>query len=223
MANTSRDDSEPRPEFMVALGLMPPYTVEDVKRAYFEKARTAHPDGGGSVETFVKLHDAYVKATEFAGQRASHIEWLGGWVEQYAQQQAIAEEVFSRGGNVEIEKPKTVTASIGADFGHVLERMIGIAMRGRSFGDADVEYLTSRAEWLKTIRYLDLSGSQVTDKSVERLTVFSGLERIDLSDTATTAAVLPRLQTLSKLKELRLAGTRIGFWPRWKMRRWLKQ
>ena len=35
-----------RPEFMAILGLLPPYSREDVKRAYLAKVRTAHPDHG---------------------------------------------------------------------------------------------------------------------------------------------------------------------------------
>ena len=41
-----------RLEFLGILGLAPPVTEEDVKQAYLVKARTAHPDQGGSVEKF---------------------------------------------------------------------------------------------------------------------------------------------------------------------------
>ena len=38
--------------FMVLLGLLPPYTLDDVKRAYLDKVRTAHPDHGGDLDDF---------------------------------------------------------------------------------------------------------------------------------------------------------------------------
>ena len=43
-----------RPPFMVTLGLLPPYTREDIQAAYHEKAKTTHPDRGGSHEQHVK-------------------------------------------------------------------------------------------------------------------------------------------------------------------------
>src|SRR4029079_17625433 len=55
-----------RPEFMVTLGLLPPYSAEDIKAAYFEKARAAHPDLGGTAQDFIRLQDAYQKAVEYA-------------------------------------------------------------------------------------------------------------------------------------------------------------
>ena len=56
---------------MVTLGLLPPYSAEDIKAAYFEKARAAHPDLGGTAQDFIRLQDAYQKAVEYAGLRAS--------------------------------------------------------------------------------------------------------------------------------------------------------
>ena len=46
-----------RPPFMVTLGLLPPYTREDIQEAYHEKAKTTHPDRGGSASDFEKLPD----------------------------------------------------------------------------------------------------------------------------------------------------------------------
>jgi hypothetical protein len=50
---------------MVTLGLLPPYTREDVQAAYREKAKTTHPDSGGSAIDFKKLHEAYEQAQEY--------------------------------------------------------------------------------------------------------------------------------------------------------------
>lgn len=45
-----------------ALGLQPGAPKTEVKRAFREKARAAHPDGGGSAEAFQQLRDAYKDA-----------------------------------------------------------------------------------------------------------------------------------------------------------------
>ena len=37
---------------MVTLGLLPPYTLEDIRAAYREKAKTLHPDRGGTPADF---------------------------------------------------------------------------------------------------------------------------------------------------------------------------
>ncbi len=55
-----------RPDFMVTLGLAPPYTVEDVKQAYLIKAKTAHPDTGGNAASFRRLQEAFGRASEAA-------------------------------------------------------------------------------------------------------------------------------------------------------------
>ena len=49
---------------MMTLGLLPPYTREDIQAAYREKAKTTHPDHGGSVTDFEELHEAYERAQQ---------------------------------------------------------------------------------------------------------------------------------------------------------------
>jgi hypothetical protein len=43
---------------LLVLGIAPPYSVDDVKRAYKRRARTAHPDAGGSHIEFIRLQEA---------------------------------------------------------------------------------------------------------------------------------------------------------------------
>ncbi len=50
------------PSYFVILGLTPPCTVDDVKRAYKRKARELHPDNGGSNDEFLALQHAYEQA-----------------------------------------------------------------------------------------------------------------------------------------------------------------
>ena len=60
MASSSSRDH--RPEFMVRLGLAPPYSIEDVKAAYRDQAKRAHPDHGGSSREFHALQEAFDRA-----------------------------------------------------------------------------------------------------------------------------------------------------------------
>jgi hypothetical protein len=63
-------------EFLTVLGLAPPVTEEDVKQAYLDKAKSAHPDRGGDVENFKRLQDAFEQATEYARFKAGRMQWL---------------------------------------------------------------------------------------------------------------------------------------------------
>jgi len=48
------------------LGLEPPATDEEVKRAYRERVKEVHPDHGGDVEAFERVREAYTVASERA-------------------------------------------------------------------------------------------------------------------------------------------------------------
>ena len=47
------------------LGLTPPYSAEQVRRAYRARSRDAHPDAGGSHADFVRLRRAYDQARRY--------------------------------------------------------------------------------------------------------------------------------------------------------------
>src|SRR5438309_6971086 len=90
------------PGFLVALGLLPPYTAEDVHMAYRDKAKQAHPDHGGSVGEFVKIQEAYERAQEYVKFCAGRRPWLAAQVERYVEQEELVALVSRRGGQVEI-------------------------------------------------------------------------------------------------------------------------
>lgn len=51
------------------LGLAPTATVQEIKHAFRQKAKIAHPDTGGNAETFKKLNEAYQLALKHAERR----------------------------------------------------------------------------------------------------------------------------------------------------------
>ena len=59
---TTSSTSQPIPACLATLNLALPCTVQDVKHAFRLKAKTAHPDTGGSNEAFQTLHRAYQEA-----------------------------------------------------------------------------------------------------------------------------------------------------------------
>src|SRR5579872_2920574 len=92
-----------RPEFMAVLGLLPPYTLDDVQKAYKARAREAHPDRGGANADFLRLREAYEQAQDYVKFIEGRRMWLAAQVEPYLQQQQIVAEIERRGGQVEIE------------------------------------------------------------------------------------------------------------------------
>ncbi len=205
---------------MATLGLLPPYTVEDVRMAYREKAKTLHPDRGGPVEEFRKLHEAYERATEYAQFRESRRHWLAAQVERFTVQEQIVAEVRRRGGRVELEEIDWVKQSIGEDFAAVTERLRGLSVRDQTDGDAFVQFLAAHRPALGYLRWLDLAGCRLSDEGLLRLREFKDLKRLNLAGTAISADGLKVLETLPQLEWLNLAGTAVGWWPRWRLR-WL--
>jgi hypothetical protein len=208
-----------RPEFMVTLGLLPPYTVEDVRRAYHAKARTAHPDAGGSAEEFIRLEQAFERALEYAKFHSGRIRWLSAQVERYARQDKVIAEVRRRGGEVEIEPIDWMKRTIGEDWAQVMDRLVGIRLRGHAGGDEVLKYLGEQAHALEFLRGLDVSGSHISDQGLSHLWPLQSLRRLDLSDTPITRHGLQVLRGLRQLRWLNLAGTAVGCWGRWRLRR----
>jgi hypothetical protein len=176
---------------MVTLGLLPPYTREDVQAAYREKAKTTHPDRGGSATDFENLHEAYERAQEYVRFHLNRRQWLAAQVERYAAQDMVVNEVRRLGGAIEVEQLDWMKRSFG-DFAVVTEMLRGIRLRGRADGDAFLKYLAEHAAALEYLLWLDLSGCQISDQGV--------------------------VEGVPNLEWLNLAGTSIGWWGRWRLR-----
>jgi hypothetical protein len=220
MSNSPHTDHlASRPEFLVLLGLVPPLTVEDVKQAYLEKAKTAHPDHGGSAEQFVQLHKAFEQATEYARFKAGRMQWLSQWVEQYAEQEQVVGEVKALGGSVEVDSSEWLATSIGADFATVLDRLIAIRLAGRRIDDRVLVNLAARRRTAAALERLELIDTQVTSVGLGQLQYFESLRHLDLSGTRVSRrAVQSILHDLRRLESIVLRNTGIGWWSRLRLR-----
>jgi hypothetical protein len=203
---------------MVTLGLLPPYTQEDIHAAYREKAKTAHPDRGGSATDFDELHEAYERAQEYVGFQLNRRQWLAAQVERYAAQDKVGNEIRRLGGTIEVEELDWMKRSFG-DFAVVTEMLRGVRFRGQADGDAFLEYLAEHAAALKDLLWLDVSGSQISDQGTLQLQALSSLRRLDLSGTPISVQALRVVKQLPNLEWLNLGGTSIGWWARWRLRR----
>jgi hypothetical protein len=213
MPNSITGEGEkPRPDFLVILGLLPPVTVDDVKQAYLEKAKTTHPDRGGNADEFVALQKAFEQATEYARFKASRMEWLSQWVGQYAEQEATIAEVQALGGSVEIAGNDLLGNSIGNDFATVLERLISMRLSGPRIDDAFLVSLASRRQTFASLQKLELIDTQVTSVGAQQLQYFGSLRHLDLTGTHVSLRTAQSLLgKLDQLETLVLHNSGIGW------------
>ena len=202
---------------MVTLGLLPPYTREDVQAAYHEKAKTAHPDRGGLAADFETLHQAYERAQEYVRFHSGRRQWLAAQVERYVAQERVVNEVHRHGGTSEVEQLDWIKRSFG-DFAVVTEMLRGIRLRDRAEGDAFLKYLAEHAAALEYLVWLDLSGSRISDQGILQLQALKSLRRLDVSRTPISNKALRVVEGLPDLEWLNLAGTATGWWARWRLR-----
>lgn len=214
----SQSDEPERPDFMVTLGLLPPYTPEDVRTAYRTKVLTAHPDRGGEAAVFHELQEAYERALQYVQFRSDRRGCVAAWVDPYLRQEQVTEEVRRLGGQVQVEQIDWMKRSFG-DFFTLLEQVRGIRLRGLADGDRFLQYLAEHRPALPHLIHLDLAGSRVSDEGVLRLREFELLRRLNLAGTPVSRKGLRILEALPNLEWLNLAGTSVGWWDRWRLRR----
>lgn len=207
-----------RPPFMAILGLLPPYTLEDIQAAYREKVKLAHPDRGGTAADFQTLHEAFERAQHYVKFHVDRRRWLAARVERYVEQEAVENEVRRLGGVVEVHQIDWIKQSFG-DFAVVTEMLRGIRLRGLADGDAFLTYLAKHATALAYLLWLDVSGSTISDDAVLRLQTITSLQSLDLSNTPISTKALKVVRGLSSLEWLNLGGTTISWWARWRLRR----
>jgi hypothetical protein len=216
---TSAHSDPARPDFMVNLGLVPPYTVEDVQMAYREKAKDVHPDRGGVAGDFIRLKESYERALEYLRFTPNRRQWLGDKVERYLAQEAVIAEVRRRGGQVTVQPVEWARSTFGPDFAQIMEQLTSIRLRNQSDGDALLEFLAPHQPALKHLVNLDLSGCRVSDEGLRHLWNLEALQNLDLANSPLTeSAALDLLQWLPALRFLNLADTPIGWWARRRLR-----
>ena len=212
--------SDGRPDFLVQLGLLLPCSPEDVKQAYLAKAKLAHPDAGGNTQQFIELQTAYERALEFTRFHSGRSRWLADSVEQYIEQEQVVAEIQRRGGAVELEHSDWLKNEIGEDFAQVLDRVAGIRLNRPEIGNDDIDYLVSQKRILKSLNWVDLRRSRVTNEGLLKLAAFPTLRKIDLRGTAIGNKGLKLVWALERLEWLGLTETKVNWFGRWRLRRW---
>jgi hypothetical protein len=208
MSNDSTNASTPfeRPACMVTLGLLPPYTPEDIEKAYLAKIKIIRPDLGGDREAFYAVQNAYVQAKEYVKFRGDRRGWIAKRMDEYLAVQEVIEQLNRFGAVVESDSLDWLEKSFG-DFAELSESVHGVTLNGAANGDDAIEYMVAHHPQLVELERLDLAGSVVSDAAVRQLGVFRHLSKLDLSRTPITWEALSIVEWLPELEEVIVEGT----------------
>jgi len=209
---------------MVTLGLLPPYTAEDVEQAYLAKIKDIRPSGVNdeSAFFFYGVQQAYEQAREYVKFHGDRRGWIAKRMEDYVATQEVIDRLRQFGAEVETDSIDWLEKSIG-DFAELTESIVGIRLRGAADADDVILYMIRQHQRLLGLRSLDLTGSVVSDASVRQLSVFRRLAELDLSRTPITWESLHIVEWLPELDVLNVEGTGIGWLARRKLARRLRQ
>jgi hypothetical protein len=220
-ASNSNGQPAERPSFAVVLGLLPPYSLEDVKRAYLAKVKDAHPDRGGDRAGFDRVQQAYEQANEYLSFRGDRRQWIAARMEEYVAVEGLLTKLREVGATVETTTHDWVKRSFG-DFAGLTETIADIQLCGASSQSAAalIDTLTSERTVLAGLKRLALPSCGVTDALALQLRVHRNLTHLDLSGNPVTARVaMALLDWLPQLQEFNVAGISLGWWARGKLRR----
>jgi hypothetical protein len=191
---------------MVTLGLMPPYTAEDVEKAYLAKIKDIRPDLGGDREAFYEVQNAYMQAKEYVRFRGDRRGWIAKRMDEYLAVQEVIERLNQYGAHVETDAVDWLQKSFG-DFAELSETVQSIQLNNAANGDEVLDYIISQRDNLLELRKLDLAGSTISDAMVRQLSVFRRLAELNLNRTPITWQALHIVEWLPELDTVHVEET----------------
>ncbi len=220
--NAHAQDGIDRPEFAVTLGLLPPYALDDIKRAYLDKVKDAHPDRGGDRAAFDKVQRAFEEGAAYVKFRSDRRLWIAARMDEYMGVVSLLEELHQLGADVESGMLDWVRKSFG-DFANLTESIVAIRLTKPENAGLLVETMIREQTALPGLKRLELVGAPVTNLLALDLRVFKSLTHLDLSRTQISDRALTVVDFLPELLTLNVDGTQVGWWARHKVERMLKR
>lgn len=169
--------------FLNRLGLALPVTVDDVKQAFYAKARAAHPDHRGDATEFKEVQRAFDEAVAFAERNGKRLPWLGAQMPIYVAQRAVIDRVEQLGGRVSVSELNWLGETVGEDFAQLADRLVQIDLTNLPIGDAELNGLLEDPDGVQFVETILLADTRVGDASVMRLGRAPSLRHVDLRGT----------------------------------------
>src|SRR5688572_25302911 len=132
--------ADSRPECMATLGLLPPYTAEDVEKAYLTKLKEIRPDLGGDRQAFYAVQDAYIQAKEYVKFRGDRRGWIARQMDEYLAVQEAIERLRQFGADVATDSLDWLRRSFG-EFAQLTEAVISVHLHNARNGNEVLSYL----------------------------------------------------------------------------------
>lgn len=211
-----------RPPYMVTLGLLPPYTAEDVEKGYLAKIKEIRPDLGGDREAFYAVQQAYVEAQEYVKFRGDRRGWIAKRMDEYLAVQEVIARLAGFEAQVETDSVDWLQKSFG-DFAELTESVQSIRLNDALNGDEFVEYIVNQHQKLLELRRLDLSGCVVSDGAIRQLGVFRRLAELELNRTPITWEALHVIKWLPELDTIGIEGTGLKWFTRHRLASQMKR
>lgn len=209
-------DADGRPDFMVVLGVAPPYAAEDVKQAYFAKAKELHPDHGGNPHDFDALHKAFEQAQQYLDFRANSRGWIAKQMDGYLHSRQLIDQLETLGANVETNMIDWLQRSFG-DFAELTDSITAIRLENSKHAEPMIDVMVANRSALELLTRLNLAGCQLSDKSALQLAAFQQLHHLDLSNTQVTNSAIELVELLPALRSFDVTATNVGWWARRKL------
>jgi hypothetical protein len=206
-----------RPECMVMLGLMPPYSADDVKHAYLAKVKQLHPDHDGNRADFDKLQEAYQQAQVYVIFRGDRRGWIAAQVENYLAIEEIIKRLQAFGADVQTGTVDWLQKSFG-EFAALTASVVSLHLAGAENGDEVLHYLFDNHDRLLGLRRLELPSCKISDESLQLLSVFRRLTHLNLNNTPVTWQGLQVIRWLPELETLDVDATGVNWWERRKLK-----
>jgi curved DNA-binding protein CbpA len=214
------DQTISRPQFMETLGLLPPYSPEDVEAAFRDRAMKVHPDRGGTMDAFLKLNEAYRLAREYVKFRAGRRQWLALQVERYARQEEVIAAIEQLGGSVELDHYDWIKQSVGDDFAAVAQRILKVEAHAPNSGTALAKVMAANVDLFDHLVDLDVSGTGFSDGDFLFLEKFTSITRINLARTNVTSRTVELIERWPQLIWMSVSRSKVGLMQRFWL--WLK-
>lgn len=192
--------------FLEVLGLSVPVTPADVRHAFLEKAKEAHPDKGGDSQQFKALQSAFEEALAFAQRNGKRLPWIGLQMPLYIAQREIVRLVESWGGRAEVQQLDWLEDTIGQDFTAIADRLVEIDLTGCEVGNTELLLLADHAEGLQFLEVLRLANTDVADTGVMKVTAASNLRYLDVRGTAVSRQLRKQLARLPQMHRVEGEG-----------------
>ena len=181
----SKSTRDARPDYMIVLGVAPPYTEEDINQAFRVQAKRVHPDHGGSSREFHALQTAYEKAKQYVEFRADRRQWIAGKMTAYLNTREVIEAMEQLGAQVTSNAVDWLEKSFG-DFAQLTETITAVRLEHSVDADDLILYMVAHRDELGGMTRLELPGCSVSDDAVLQLEAFQQLRHLDLSSTPIT-------------------------------------